>query len=84
MSDRKDCKRYDDCYYRNDVGRCPELCGMYKHKDDVRVVRCKDCKYRKRTKIGAAYCRLWDVDDYEEVWVLEDDFCSRGERRNDG
>ena len=34
MSDHMDCKHYDDCDFRNDVGWCPERCAQYKHKDD--------------------------------------------------
>lgn len=44
MAEHKECKHYEGCCYRNDIGCCPNWCAQFKHKDDVRVVRCKDCK----------------------------------------
>jgi hypothetical protein len=42
--------------------------------DAVKVVRCKDCRYRK--KVGTSYyCEL------DEFNVKDEDFCSWGERR---
>ena len=83
MSDHTDCKHYDDCDFRNDVGWCPESCNQYKHKDAVIVVRCKDCKRFKPCKeiegvTWTGFC------NYGQFHTDEDDFCSRGERRNDG
>ena len=91
MADRKNCKYYAVCDYRNDVGKCPDRCVQYKHKDDVRVVRCEKCVYGKLDK--AAF--------YHDVYGNENDttlyhclygfghnkgehFCSYGERRIDG
>lgn len=84
MADHKNCKYYADCDYRNDVGVCPDRCVQYKHRDDVRVVRCKDCKFGEHSinAIGepSIACNNPDVGFYE--WLLgEDDFCSYGERR---
>lgn len=78
MSDHKDCNRYDDCDFRNDVGWCPESCRQYKHKDDVRVVRRKDCKHHNET-----WCDMNSRDRGEWFSWYDDDFCSYGERRND-
>ena len=78
MSDHMDCKHYDDCNFRNDVGWCPESCRQYKHKDDVRVVRCKDCKHHNET-----WCDMNSRDRGEWFCWHDDDFCSYGERRND-
>lgn len=47
------------------------------------LVHCRECKYYDTSSFGGRYCRLWDVDDYEEAFVAEDDFCSRGERRSE-
>ena len=82
MSDHKDCKRYDDCDFRNDVGWCPESCRQYEHKDDVRVVRCKDCKHW----LGDGNnCKMYIVIGNKVMYNwYSDDFCSYGERRNDG
>ena len=47
--------------------------------EEVEVVRCKDCKHNSlNRKIGNAYCDLGI-----ELYQL-DDFCSRGERKEDG
>lgn len=46
--------------------------------DAVPVVRCKDCKWKADT-IGESWC------DFHEFTILsDDDFCSYGERRDDG
>lgn len=66
-----DCAHYDDCDYLNDVGSCPRVCGQYRHKDDVRVVRCKDCKYGDMCSIREAMC-----------CTDENGFCYRGERKD--
>lgn len=67
-----DCAHYDDCDYLNDVGSCPRVCGQYHHKDDVRVVRCKDCRFK--TEPGQPNILCYNMKD--------DDFCSYGERKN--
>ena len=49
--------------------------------DAERVVRCRECKFRHRiVRSGELYC------ERSAVWhrVEENDFCSYGERRNDG
>ena len=55
MAEHKDCKHYDGCGYRNDIGCCPNWCAQFKHKDDVRVVRCNDCVHS-----------FWDEEN--EMW----------------
>lgn len=56
--------------------------------DAVEVVRCKDCKYYREGKIweGINFCFRLRGSDGEPVGYnfSDDDFCSRGERRNDG
>ena len=42
--------------------------------DAIEVVRCEDCKY----KYGSICTR------FAEVYVKDDDFCSRAERKDDG
>lgn len=41
----KDCKKYpcDWCY---SVKGCPTDCQHFKHKDEMLVIRCKDCKHQ--------------------------------------
>ena len=58
--------------------------------DVVEVVRCKDCKYQRkhfhadaRRKEGGYFIYWCDlVDGYSHV-CLDDDYCSKGERRED-
>ena len=59
--------------------------------DVVEVVRCKDCKHFHRAILecvdgnpsdwGICDCEWFNSEDYD---VTENDFCSYGERRNDG
>ena len=50
--------------------------------DCVTVVRCKNCKHHEfeETELGAKYIYCCLTDECMEA----DDFCSRGERKNDG
>lgn len=59
-----------------------------KHAEAMRVaiealqtdlVRCKDCRYYNNDYMGE-----WCGRHQAPVWVKEDDFCSWGERREDG
>lgn len=54
--------------------------------DVVEVVRCKDCKYYGyycfRNTEGKHICEFWTSDPYDAAMPEDDDFCSRGERRN--
>lgn len=48
--------------------------------DAVEVVRCKDCKYHRRVDWGMGDCEY--PNGFK--WIAYDnDFCSRGERRED-
>lgn len=50
--------------------------------DVVEVVRCKDCIYYKA---NSCFNRQWDFESSTEIpMVRENDFCSYGERRDDG
>ena len=58
------------------VWRCNRINnpGLQKPIEIERVVRCKDCRYRK--KVGTSYyCEL------DEFNIKDADFCSWGERR---
>ena len=44
-------------------------------EDVVKVVRCKDCTYRNKDNIGRFSCDLTDT------YVVEQDYCSRGKRK---
>jgi hypothetical protein len=49
--------------------------------DTVEVVRCKDCIHfnaAKALRPGAIWCEYWGTDPDL------DDFCSKGERKNNG
>ena len=47
--------------------------------DAVPVVRCKDCKYRKKRVCANPTAGMW-----VGVELKENDYCSYGERKNDG
>ena len=49
--------------------------------DVVEVVRCKDCKYASPN--GEYGCKAYHFKLYETHEMKADDFCSRGERRDD-
>lgn len=53
--------------------------------DAVEVVRCRECEYWKCNPNTKNYgvCRKVSYDDFEVV-MEKDDFCSYGERREDG
>ena len=79
MAEHKDCKHFDGCDYRNDIGCCPNWCAQFKHKDDVRVVRCKDCKHYHDFETHFDCNHVCGMD-----YVKPNDFCSYGERKGDG
>lgn len=79
MADLKECAKYAHCDWRKSVGYCPEECNHFKHKDEVIVVRCKDCKHWCPDD-DEGHCENPDgLDNYAKA----DDFCSYGERKDD-
>ena len=78
MADRKDCGYYAECQYRNNYGICSHFCMKYRHEDDVRVVRCKDCKHRytPNNPMCKPFCKKHFTMD-----ARDDNFCSDGERK---
>lgn len=52
--------------------------------DALHVVRCKDCKWWKTIHIRHnVECKVCVKEAYEPI-RYEDDYCSRGERRDEG
>ena len=49
---------------------------IVKSEEYHRIVRCKNCKYYKKTSDGISYC--YDHDD--DILWQDDDYCSRGKR----
>ena len=49
--------------------------------DAVPVVRCKDCEYCENEECANPY--IW-MSDCAHLWTQPDDFCSYGERKDDG
>lgn len=47
---------------------------------DAEIVRCKDCKHLVRSE---GVCKVLTNNYEPPVYVYDDDFCSRGERRDD-
>ena len=75
-----DCLYFGMCSHYIDAEESfPEVggCTVFKRKDAfVEVVRCEDCKACPSfDDNGIGYC--WEHGNY----ILEDDFCSYGERR---
>lgn len=90
MAQHENCKKYSDCTWRNDVGYCPDDCNQFKHKDEVIVIRCKDCKHYRESehmeRTGIKFCyRLMHPTENRHVGYnfAEDDFCSKGKKRNE-
>lgn len=70
-------------YYKGYVRAIKDLIDM-PTIDDVPVIRCKDCKFRKSSVREFSSKDL--IEHYCEIVkrkVRYDDFCSYGERRND-
>lgn len=51
----------------------------HKLADMVSVVRCKDCIHYEKHDTWSA-CTYWSGNPYEQASVIDDDFCSYGER----
>lgn len=52
--------------------------------DAVEVVRCKDCKYKVIAENGSQYCSHYKKGVLSApIPVYDNDFCSRGKRRED-
>lgn len=83
MADLKECAKYAHCDWRKSVGYCPDECNHFKHKDEVIVVRCKDCKHHKMlTDYRGSTLPVCGRKNLN-VEMHEEDFCSRGERKDD-
>lgn len=72
----------DNCFHfpicRFDIA--PDECPYFLSNDLVEVVRCKDCKYGVEG-ITQNFC-CYFADDYSHNIIMPDDFCSRGERKD--
>ncbi len=71
-----------------DKSRCPSKVFFTYDVDAVEVIRCKDCKYFDHSDFGKGeeyWCKHFvSTDDYTHCHeVIEDDFCSWGERKED-
>lgn len=90
MADRKCCKWFADCGWRKSVGECPAICYHFKDKDEVIVVRCKDCKHSFWDEENEMWKCVESADYDEETgeWFgfyeyhNGDFFCADGERKD--
>lgn len=84
MSVCKDCIHYEICdKYVSPNESFPEVdgCKCFKASADaVKVVRCKDCKWWKRMNGDK---RLQCFHGHGLIRTTENDYCSRGERREE-
>ena len=86
-----ECRKKKECL--NYPQRCPacNACAdimnsypLFKDRDLVEVVRCKDCVYLCQGRYhGALSCGFWDMESSRGfIEIHEDDFCSAGKRRD--
>ena len=67
------------------VGYAAEVIGKQRTVDAVEVVRCKDCKHFYHSVSSDRDGRCVQFGTYDtDPSVYLNDFCSYGERRNDG
>ena len=79
----EDIKKRADCYLPSVRSVVANILSHTKTvKDAVLVVRCKDCKYASPN--GEYGCKAYHFKLYETHEMKADDFCSHGERREDG
>lgn len=86
----KKCEYYGEDSAYDYKGKCRgRMIADYLRQNGVVLpVRCKDCKHN----VANMDTDPWDDTDYEDIvclyWMSDgcgpNDFCSRGERRNDG
>lgn len=80
--DCKDCKtNVRDCEYDR-VYTKMDFCGWLDDAptvDAVEVVRCRDCRHRHKDGFGSGYVCTYHVCSFG---VKDDDFCSKGERKD--
>lgn len=73
MANCKDCKHYPMCGFSK-YTKTPEKClDFWDVSDVVKVVRCKDCRFK--TEPGQPNILCYHMKD--------NDFCSYGERRKE-
>jgi hypothetical protein len=75
----KDCKHFSECCFLKELTVCPNNCVHFRHKDEVRVVRCKDCVQWERFK-SPAICHIGRCHTHD-IEMGEDEFCSFGEKQ---
>ena len=76
---------YKQCAWERDIAieqlRTIGLSLGAKANDVVRVVRCKDCKYREEDFGNGAFCNHIASGLFGDI--VADDYCSCGERKDD-
>lgn len=75
--------------WANAYSECADMVEDLPSADAVDVVRCKDCKHQEkyfyadgRMKGGGRFIYGCDLADGYSHICLDDDFCSRGERKD--
>lgn len=71
----KDCKLFAECGWVKELGVCPNNCVHFRHIDEVRVIRCKDCRFIIDRQDGTHGCYIHFMDECKL-----DDYCSYGEK----
>ena len=78
-----DCKEYD--HERHCCHRFTKV--IRQTVEELKVVRCKDCRYAKMTYDGTCKYCTYLADNFginDAVYFAGDDYCSHAERRTDG
>jgi hypothetical protein len=67
-----------DIGYHNGLNMAVSMAINAPAVDAVEVVRCKDCYYYGEKYPGRGYCKYFDI------LRIDNDFCSSGQRRDNG
>ena len=70
-------KCLEDVGFKRDIGIIEEFPTV----DAVEVVRCKDCKHKKRYDVG--FGGKYIVCGYDGIDKGDMEFCNRGEKKNE-
>ena len=81
MASCKECVHSEMCFLTH-IDGSPACCEYKDRNNLVEVVRCKDCKWAEYGKDYEPYCNHWKSGLYANI--KDDDFCSYGERKDNG
>ena len=83
MPDLVECAKYAHCPWRNSVGSCPESCCQFKHKNELQVVFCKECKFHDDCDQMMIVRRRDPVLELNLLEYHRIEYCSAGELKEE-